>query len=349
MQNLSSFLKTLPYPGDQTILLVDIGARWGANTPWDQLDKKYVTYIGFEPDYEEYRSLVAKFGSANIEYIPVGLSDTVEEHILYVTREPGCSSIYQPNQPMLSKFFLSERWDVQKEVPIKTVPLAQVLDERKVVPDALKVDVQGAALKVLRGADQYIDQILLIEVEVEFCEMYKGEPLFGAVDTLIRQYGFDLIDMNKYYARRKDLGAKCVSRGQVMFADVLYVISIEKFYNLNLSQSERSRKLWNLVVMLSIYGHFDLALEFACHRQSSLSKPEKDLIETSIRKYTAIPRWKLMLFNNSACEKLGFLISLLGNSMQIKSRLFGWGSDQASVDSRYKHYFKHPVLKLFRK
>ena len=53
MQNLSSFLRTLPFPDDQTILLVDIGARWGANTPWDQLDKKYVTYIGFEPDEEE--------------------------------------------------------------------------------------------------------------------------------------------------------------------------------------------------------------------------------------------------------------------------------------------------------
>jgi len=349
MQTLSSYLKTLPFPDGQTIVLVDIGARWGFNTPWDQLDKKYVTYIGFEPDEEEYLNLVANNRSPNVEYILGGLSDAVEEHTLHVTREPGCSSIFKPNQSVISRYLLSERWDVQRKIPIKTVPLAQILDKRKIQPDALKVDVQGAAFKVLRGAGGYIDHILLIEVEAEFCEMYKGEPLFGEVDKLIRQHGFELLDMNKYHARRKILGTRCSSRGQVVFADVLYVMSIEKFYSLNLSPIERGRKLLNLVVMLSLYGHFDLALEFVRHEKSTLSKKDSDLIENSIMKYTAIPGWRIMLFNNSFFEKLGLLLSLVGNSMQIKSRLFGWGSDHGAVDSRYKYYFKHPVLKLFRK
>jgi len=349
MQKIFSFLKTLPFPENQTILLIDVGARWGGNPPWDQLDNKYVTYIGFEPDEDECLALIAENKSSNVEYIPVGLSDAVEDHILHVTREPGCSSILQPNKSVISRFFLSERWEVQKNVPIKTVPLSKILEERNIVPDALKIDVQGAALKVLRGAGHYLDNLLLIDVEVEFSEIYQGEALFGEVDKMIRQHGFDLLDINKYYAKRKILESRYMTRGQILFADVLYVISLERFYSLAMSPLDRAKKLWNLMIMLSIYGHFDLALEFALHEKSTLTKRDKLAIQSSIRKYTAIPMWKLILFNNVFFEKLGFVLSLVANSMQIKSRIFGWGSDQSAVDCRYKHYLTHPILRLFRK
>ncbi len=349
MPTMTSLLATLPFPGGQTISLIDVGARWGVNAPWNQLDGKYVRYIGFEPDEEECRSLTAKHESANVEYIPVGLSDAVEDHVLHVTREPGCSSILAPNQARMSKYFLSERWDVRQKIPIKTMPLGMILDERSIVPDALKIDVQGAALKVLEGAGRHLDDVLLIEVEVEFCEMYQGEPLFSEVDSLVRRHGFELVDINKYYARRKILDARYVSRGQVLFADALYVMSIDRFYSLSLAPAERARKVWNLVVMLCMYGHFDLALEFACHDKSSLTDQDKVAIERSIKKHAAIPRWKLLLFDNGIVERVGLVLALLANSMRIKSRRFGWGSDQSAVDLRYKYYLTHPVLRLFRK
>ena len=101
--------------------------------------------------------------------------------------------------------------------------------------------------------------------------------------------------------------------------------------------------------MLCLYGHFDLALEFALHQQSTLSEHDKAAIGAGIRRHTAIPKWKLLLFDNSFCEKAGFVLSLLANSLQVKSRRFGWGSDQSAVDSRYKYYLTHPILSLFRK
>ena len=349
MSTLSSFLATLPFPEGQTILLVDVGARWGANAPSNQLDAKFVTYIGFEPDEAECRRLSVTHRASNVEYIPVGLSDAAREYVLYVTREAGCSSILAPNQARIGKYFLSERWDVRMEVPVKTVPLELILDERGIVPDALKIDVQGAALKVLEGTGRHLDDVLLVEVEAEFCEIYHGEPLFGEVDARLRRSGFELLDINKYYARRKLLDSSHVSRGQVVFADALYVMSIDKFFGLQISATERARKLWNIVVMLSMYGHFDLALEFARHEQSTLSPQDKVAIERSIKVYTAIPRWKLLLFDNGIAERLGWVVSLLGNSMQIRSRRLGWGSDQSAVDSRYKYYLTHPLLRLFRK
>src|SRR5665213_3878554 len=314
MSTIASLLTTLPFPAGQTIILIDVGARWGANSPWNQLDERYVTYIGFEPDEEEYRNLAAGRKSVNVEYLPVGLSNAVENCILHVTREPGCSSIFPPNSPLLAKYFLSERWDVQTKTPISTVPLATILDERSIVPDALKIDVQGAALKVLQGTGRYLDDVLLIDVELEFCEMYRREPQFAEVDSLIRRHGFELLDLNKYHARRKILDSGHVSRGQVLFADALYVRSVDSFYDSRMSEAERTRKLWNLVVMLSIYGHFDLALEFACHEKSTLTVPQKVAIGLSIRKHTAIPGWKLLLFDYDVVDKLGFVLSLLANA-----------------------------------
>ena len=348
--NISTALfDALAIPSDQKLFLIDVGARWGANPPWDQLDQKYINYLGFEPDEAECASLIEKYKTSSVDYIPIGLSDSAADHILYLTREPGCSSIFPPNMSFMSKLYLAERWNIQKEIPIKTVPLAQILDERGVVPDALKIDVQGAALNVLRGVGKHLDSILLVDVEVEFSAMYQGQALFGEVDQLLRKHGFELLDINKYYARRKILELKYSSRGQVIFADVLYVRSVENFYSVKMSIDERRTKLWNLIIMLSLYGHFDLAIEFAQHKQSAFTENEQLNIASAIKKYTAIPAWKLLLFNNKLMEKIGYILSLFGNSLQIQSRLFGWGSDQSAVCSRYKYYFHGRITRFFRK
>lgn len=348
MKNLSILLKSLPYP-NQKIQLVDVGARWGTNPPWDQVEKDFVKYLGFEADIVECQNLMLKYESKDVEYLPLGVADVNGEYFLNLTRELGCSSIFDPNHNLISRFFLSENWDVIKTILIKTVLLSQILDEKNITPDILKIDVQGAALKVLQGAGKYLHEISFVEVEVEFCEMYKGQSLFGEVDKYMREHGFELLDMNKYYAKRKILSAKHASRGQVLFADILYVKAIDKFNELQLSSEKKLKRLWNLIAILCIYGHFDYAVEYGLNKESGLSKYEQASIVNSIKKFTAIPKWKLILFNNNLIEKVGLYLSIVANSLQIKSRLFGWGSDQNSVDVRYKYYFKHPLLKLFRK
>lgn len=346
---MAALAAALEWPADQSILLVDVGARWGANPPWNQLDERYVTYLGFEPDEEECGRLRDRNRSTRVEYLPVGLSDVVETQTLHLTREPGCSSAFEPNQPLLARFFLSERWDVQKTVAIKTVPLGDVLRERHQTADVLKIDVQGAALKVLRGAGDCLDEVLLVEVEVEFCEMYRGGALFGDVDQLLRRRGFDLLDLNKHYARRRILGAGHASRGQVLFADAVYVKSVDGFYGAGQSDAVTTSRLCRLLLILGLYGQFDLALEFALHEKSTLSARQRSAVRLAIERGTRFGWWRRRLFDNALCEKAGYLLSLMGNAMQMRSRLLGWGSDQAAVDGRYKYHFTHPILKLFRK
>jgi hypothetical protein len=58
--------------------------------------------------------------------------------------------------------------------------------------DYLKVDTQGAELSILKGAGDLLDSARVLEVEVEFNPIYKGQPLFSDVDTFLRDKGFVL-------------------------------------------------------------------------------------------------------------------------------------------------------------
>lgn len=349
MKKISDLIDGLKIPKGFNLHLVDVGARWGTNPPWDQIDTKYINYTGFEPDTEECERLKTYTNFKGIQYLPVGLSDEFEKHILHVTQEPGCSSIYPPNKDFIDKFFQSERWNVVKKISIDTVPLWAVIEEKKLTPDVLKIDVQGASLKVLKGLRDYLEKVVFIEAEVEFSSIYKGESLFPEVDVFLRHRGYQLIDMNKFYAKRKILSSTHSSRGQVLFADVFYAKTPEAFYSDFKSGTELNQKLWSMIITLSLYGHFDLALEFSEHPLSPLSTIEKKNIRKQMESFTEISRWKVLLFNNEIVHKVCFALCLILSSLMIKTRLFGWGSDQNSIDSRYKFFLKNPLLLRFKK
>jgi hypothetical protein len=56
--------------------------------------------------------------------------------------------------------------------------------------DYLKMDVQGAELDILRGAARALSSVLVVQTEVAFVEMYRGQPLFADVDAELRRHGF---------------------------------------------------------------------------------------------------------------------------------------------------------------
>ena len=347
---MKKLLKSLRFPKSEKITLIDIGARWGVNPPWDKVDSSLISYYGFEPDKEECAKLNKNTGK-NIIYFPVALSDSEMKTILYVTKEPGCSSILCPNNTFLSKFYLSERWEIEKQLAIQTIPLKKILIANKILSDVIKIDVQGVALQVLKGmGDEFISDSLFFEIEVEYNEMYKGERFFPDIYNLMYKNGFVLLDICNYYAKQKNLPISHSTRGQIMFADTFFIISIDHFYNKNYDDHIKHSKIWKIVLILSVYGQFDLALEFALHPDSNLSSEEKNSIKEGIHSFTKLNPIRVFLFNNVFFEKLGYLISLIGNFFQIKSRLFGWFSDNNSISSRYKKQFRYSIFNnLFRK
>lgn len=56
--------------------------------------------------------------------------------------------------------------------------------------DALVIDVQGAELKVLKGAPETLKHVKLLELEVSSEEIYTGGVLVGELDAWLLEQGF---------------------------------------------------------------------------------------------------------------------------------------------------------------
>jgi hypothetical protein len=93
------------------------------------------------------------------------------------------------------------------------------------VPEALKLDVQGLELAVLRGAGAALDRVLLVESEVEFNLLYERQPLFGEIDEFLRQRGFFLLGLRRTFWRRThpELKHRPSSGGTLVHGDGLWV------------------------------------------------------------------------------------------------------------------------------
>lgn len=55
----------------------------------------------------------------------------------------------------------------------------------------LVLDIQGAELLVLKGANKVLEQVDYVYLEVNFTEVYKGNGLIGEIDEILYHHGFD--------------------------------------------------------------------------------------------------------------------------------------------------------------
>lgn len=182
-----------------TVTLVDVGARWGPVHLWREFGDK-ARLICFEADAEECERLNQLAENKNAIYVPYALADHDRGITLYFTEDdPGGSSSY----PLVQGFPTFGMRQPVRTIACPSVTLDQYCarhDIRNV--DAIKLDTQGSELDVLRGAIRAIKTVSFIDIEVEFNELYEGQPLFCDVDRFLRDHGFVLWRMNAlaYYS-----------------------------------------------------------------------------------------------------------------------------------------------------
>jgi len=241
--------------------LVDIGSMGGIEKEWKQVGDA-IKVIGFEPDKREFNKLN---NSKNHLYLNCVLfSESVDQNF-YVSRQSGKSSIYRPNTEVLKVFPDIERFDIVEEVSFgaeKVKNLDDVLRDNEILDaDFLKLDTQGSELSILKGSQKCLNESILgLKIEVEFLEIYKNQPLFADVDIFMRSKGFELIDLRRFFWKRKEY-ASFRGKGQIAFADALYFKNIDKFIVSIESREElyKRAKIIKFVTVCVIYGIHDYA------------------------------------------------------------------------------------------
>ena len=145
------------------------------------------------------------YDDASITLIPVALAQTAGPRTLYLTQEPACSSLFQPD-PYLTENYPALACARQvSTTEIQTTTLDHWASQNKVsVIDYIKVDTQGSELEILKGGIGALQTVRCLEVEVEFNPIYLGQAVFSEVDTFLRSQGFVLWKLSNHvhYSRQ---------------------------------------------------------------------------------------------------------------------------------------------------
>lgn len=208
------------------ILVVDVGGRGGLSGELSALARN-IDLIAFEPDENEAARLRESFSrsalrSARVSAAALGRPG---KRTLHVTREPGRSSLYEPNPAVIGRYGDSLSYEVVDRREIETVELARALSDFEVSDvDYLKLDAQGVELEILETLDDSrLRRVLIVECEVEFVEIYTGQPRFHHVDRWLSARGFELFQLSRVFSNYGGKRGGPYGRGQLIFGDAVYV------------------------------------------------------------------------------------------------------------------------------
>jgi FkbM family methyltransferase len=142
-----------------------------------------------------------KYAVNNVEVLPFALSNETGTCNFYVSSgQPEdsekdrdwdygnkSSSLLPPNKHLEIVPWVK----FQNTINVETKTLNNVCVEKNIASiDFIHMDVQGAELKVLIGADELIKKIRVIWLEVEAIELYENQPLKQEVEKFMRDKNF---------------------------------------------------------------------------------------------------------------------------------------------------------------
>lgn len=252
-RELSGLLK------NDRVVIFDIGARGGFHRRWNALGSN-ARFVGFEPDEGEYKKLEAD-KPENVLYINAALDDKEQERTLYLCESRGCSSLYKPNTDFTNKFSFGWAFNLVDEVKLSTKTMDDVCETYAISPDVLKIDTQGAELNILRGGEKALKNVLLVEAEVSFQELYSGAPLFSDIDRYLRANGFCLLGLRRSYWRFRPILGRSEG-GHLVHGDALY-------YKCDYKELSRVQQI-KMMSALLCYRQYD----FVAHLSQVLGFPE---------------------------------------------------------------------------
>ncbi len=270
-------IKNTDYFQNDPFVIVDVGARDGFNAEWGIFGDGAHIYC-FEPDLEECNRLNTSSPS-HVTYLPIALGREPGDGLIYETRLPYSSGLYESRMDLFSRLLNRDNAEVVGHTTVQLDTLDQALARQGISSvDFIKLDAEGAELDILKGGMNILSKSTLLGVltECRFHPEINGSPPFWMMDQFLQEEGFRLFDIAAYPQSRRVLpypgssdyfmpdGTRIyayTTHGQVMDGDALYFrdLLIEK--NSDFGKSMNPVKLLKLAALYELYHHNDAAAE----------------------------------------------------------------------------------------
>lgn len=169
--------------------VIDIGANEGQFALKIRALLPDAQIMSFEPINEVYKKLQENFKNDKrfIAY-NIGLGDNSGEISFYINEYSPSSSMLEMNQIHKEVFDFATNTNF---VTVKIEKLDEIINIEEIeTPILLKIDVQGYEKSVLQGGFNVAAKADTIISEVSFKELYKDQPLFNEIYSLLRNINF---------------------------------------------------------------------------------------------------------------------------------------------------------------
>lgn len=269
--------------GCEKIKIVDVGAMdIGERKHQSLIDQDACEIIGFEPDEKECEKLNLRHKGTYFPYIIGNGSPGT----FYTCNFSMNNSLYEPNIELLEKFQrLAELIVVTKTESVSTMRLDDI--EAIKGCDFLKMDIQGGEMQAFLGAEKLLKNVLVVQAEVMFLEMYKGQPLFTEICQFLWCHGFQF---HRFASKSNIANGRCfkpLSTGgnltgpisQCIWGDVVYVKDFMRFGRL-----EPVQLLKIAAILHDLYNSWDFAHYVLMQHDKQTGKKTAKMYQEMIEK-----------------------------------------------------------------
>ncbi len=221
--------------------VIDVGAAYGEFTLKCETVFPDAKYILIEPleEFKPFLNVVIETIS-NGEYIPVAATAKRGKITINIHPDLVGSSIYLESED-------SSVNGVPRIVP--AITLDSLINRKRIEPPYLmKIDVQGAELDILLGAEEILRNTEYVLLEVSFFEFFRDGPLFYDVMTFMKSRGFVPYDIFSLQYRVLD---NALSQVDITFVKKTGLFRKYHYYATRRQREEQNRRFELLMRELS--------------------------------------------------------------------------------------------------
>lgn len=270
------------------LVIADVGAAGGLDPRWQSL-QPFARFLTFEPRPDNDAS------DPRVTNFPVGLAAEKGNRLLHISRSPHSSSLYSINMAFMGAFAVRECYETIGETQVEVDTLDNCLAAAgNLQLDFLKVDVEGAEAEVLEGAEAALGHgVLGVRTEVSFGPRHVDAPLFGELDSFLRQRGFQLFTLSRELMIRENALYNALAQPQCVWGDAVYFLSRESLFARlqKLPGERRAAALAKMVVLLVKHRIYDYSIELIQHAASAglIEAEITQALEDSVRRSARVP------------------------------------------------------------
>lgn len=259
---------------DYPFVILDVGASGDMVEPWLSLCQhapKAVSVIGFEPNDAECARLNAAIAvsGARRQYVASALWNETRDIHLHLAERPSTSSVHAPNWSQLQDYAPEhvQPRRTAKELQIPARRLDDIVAEKRVSPDFIKIDTQGAEYEIIEGAKQnLLKHCFGCTLESWTVPIHENQHLAFDVMRLMHDLDFRIFDAERTAIWQR--GGKehfKSNRGELVGMDFLY------FRDPHRLQHFGAEKLLRAGLLADLWGYRKFAVELL--RRASVMEP----------------------------------------------------------------------------